>query len=163
MTFAALLNAVSLALAPRVSEAGGVLEIAESMDEAQTFLEGSPNRWRLILHWEGFGSHPLARQGMTSHQLAAVIQQPRGLAHRPGANLTNPLPGGALPFSDRLAQVVGWMTAMRFPDGTNADIAGFSLETSQWLPTTATCRAHVLNFKLDAALPAYPLTIPLAF
>lgn len=163
MTFDQLINAVTAALAPRVIAEGGVLEVAESLEQARSFLGSPPNRWRLILHWEGYGDHEAARQGMTSHQVATVIQQPRGLTHKPGENLTNPLPSGAMPLSWRLAQVVAWMMALRFPDGTGADSAGFALSGSQWLETVPTAAAHALNWRLDAALPAFAQTIPLSF
>jgi hypothetical protein len=163
MTYTQLINAVSAALAPLVTADGGTLEQAETLEEAQKFLSAAPHRWRLILHWEGLGSHPDARLGMTSHQVATVIQQPRGLLHRPGENLTKPLPGGALPFSERLAQVTSWMAALKFPDRTGADDAGFSLESSQWLTTAPNTAAHTINWKLDAALPPYTAFIPLTF
>ena len=163
MTYSTLINAISTALRPLVTAAGGTLEQAETLEEAQKFLAAAPHRWRLILHWEGLSSHPDARLGMTSHQIATVVQQPRGLLHRPGENLTKPLPGGALPFSERLAQVMGWMAALKFPDGSGADDAGFSLESSQWLTTAPATAAHALNWKLDAALPPYPAFIPLIF
>lgn len=162
MTFATLINAVSDALEERVTAAGGTLEIAESLEEAHAFLESAPKKWRLILHWEGYGPHDKSRLGMTHHQIATVIQQAKGLGQR-GRTLTNVSPGGAIPFSERLAQVIGWMTAMRFPEGWNADEAGFSLENSQWVTAEPSTRGHVISWKLQAALPAYPLTIPLAF
>lgn len=163
MTFDQLINAVAAALAPRVTAAGGTLEVVESLEQARAFLAAAPNRWRLILHWEGYGDHEKARYGMTTHQVATVIQQPRGLNHKPGENLTNPLPSGAQPFSYRLGQVADWMMALRFPDGTEADNAGFAMSGSQWLETDPKAMAHVINWRLDAALPGFEMTIPLVF
>lgn len=139
----------------------GVLEVAESLEQARTFLDSAPRGWRLILHWEGFGEHPEARMGMTTHQVATVIQAPRGLGHKPSPIATSPT--GRPAFSSYIRTVTDWLTAMRFPDGTGADVAGFAPAGSQWLATTPGFAAHVLNWKLDAALPAFDLTIPLTF
>lgn len=163
MTFASLINAVAAALAPLASAEGMDVMIAESLEEAQAFLTAAPNRPRIILHWEGFGDHADAGRGMTTHQVATVLQQARGLGHKPGENLTTPLPGGALPFAARIEQLIGWMTAMRFPDGQNVDRNGFALSGSQWLTSAAGTRAHVFNWRLDAAHSGYSATIPLTF
>lgn len=161
MTYDQLVNAVETALSPLAGASGGSVQVAESLEEARRFLAASPNRWRVIIHWEGYGEHAEARNGMTSHQLATVIQAPRGLVHKPDP--TKAKPSGAPGFSAYIAAVTGWMTAMRFPNGTGADIAGFALAGSQWLETTAGFAAHVLNWRLDAALPAFTTTIPLVF
>lgn len=163
MTYDQLINSVANALRPRVAGAGGELVVAESLEKAHAFLTAAPNRWRLILHWEGFGDHEAAREGMTSHQVATVIHQRDGLVHRPGENLTNPLPSGASPFSERITTVVSWMTALRFPNGTGADVAGFAMAGSQWLAADKQSTAHVLNWRLDAALPGFENHIILDF
>lgn len=161
MTYDQLVNAVENALAPLAAAAGGRVIVAESLEEARKFLDAAPNRWRVILHWEGYAEHPEARNGMTSHQVATAIQAPRGLAHKP--DVTKDKPSGAPAFSSYIAVVIGWMTALRFPNGTGADIAGFSLTGSQWLETQPGYAAHVLTWRLDAALPAFTTTIPLEF
>lgn len=161
MTYDQLINAIETALAPRVAAAGGVLEVAQSLAEARRFLESAPGRWRLVLHWEGYGEHPAAREGMTSHQVATVIQAPRGLAHRPSP--VKPGPAGQQPFSYYISLVTGWMAALRFPDGTGADEAGFAPAGSQWLETVNGYAAHVLNWSLAAALPPFTHHIPLDF
>ncbi len=158
MTSSALLSAVSAALHPRVSAAGGVCDVAESMDEAVVFLAAAPVRWRLILLWDGYGSHAHAREGMTYHNVTCVIQQLRGL---PAAGLATT--AKLLAFSDRIESVSAWMRALRFPDGQDADIAGFSLTESRWLQTVEKARAHSLSFQLQAALPGFTDTIPLVF
>jgi hypothetical protein len=163
MTYDQLINAVSNALRPRVAAAGGELVVAQTLETAHKFLSAAPNRWRLILHWEGFGDHEAAREGMTSHQVATVIHQADGLLHRRGEHATNPLPSGDLAFSARITQVVSWMTALRFPNGTGADSAGFSMSGSQWLSAVNGSTAHTLNWKLDAALPGFEQHIILDF
>jgi hypothetical protein len=161
MTYAQLINAVKTALRPLAEAADGKLVVAESLEEAQKFLGGNPRTWRIILHWEGFGEHPLARQGLTYHQVATVIQAPRGLAHNqePTERKTSGDPG----FHAYIEMVSGWMRALRFPDGTGADDAGFSTAGSQWLPTAAGYAAHTINWQLEAAEPGYETTIPLTF
>lgn len=161
MTYDQLINSLETALTARVTAAGGKLEVAESLEEARKFLDGAPNRWRLILHWEGYGEHSSAREGMTIHQVATVIQAPRGLGMKPSPVKQGP--AGQQPFSHYISAVTAWMTAMRFPDGTGADSAGFAPAGSQWLQTQTGFAAHVLNWKLDAALPPFDLTIPLEF
>lgn len=164
MTFTTLINAVHAALAPLAAAAGGEVLIAESLEAAHKFLSAAPNRWRLVLHWEGYAEHPAAREGMATHQVATVIQQPEGLAHRPGDTLSRVSPAGSVPFSDLIALVAGWMAALRFPDGTGADSAGFSLAGSEWVDTPASrTRTHALNWRLDAAMAPYSQTIPLTF
>lgn len=161
MNYEQLTAAVAAALAPRVAAMAGVLEVAESLEEARKFLESAPGRWRLILHWEGFGEHPEARHGMVIHQVATVIQAPRGLAHKPSPIAASPT--GRPAFSSYIRAVSDWLTAMRFPNGTGADSAGFAPAGSLWLATVPNFAAHALNWKLDAALPAFPETIPLVF
>lgn len=155
MTSATLLAAVAAALLPRVSADGGVQEVAASLEEAREYLLTAPARWRLILLWDGYGSHPAAREGMTSHQVTAVLQQARGLPAASAPKL--------LSFADRIEQVSCWIRAMRFPDGTGADAAGFALADSRWLETHPSARAHALSFTLTAALPSFGETIPLTF
>lgn len=161
MTYPQLIQAVQSALAPLAAAEGGSVIVAESIEQARSFLDSAPNRWRVILHWEGFGDHDKAREGMTSHQVATVIQAPRGLDHSP--DITRPQLDGTPGFSARIAAIVGWMGAMRFPNGTGADVAGFAMAGSQWLATVPNFAAHVINWKLDAALPPYEKTIPLVF
>lgn len=161
MTYEQLIAAMSTALAHRVAAMSGTLEVAESLEEAQKFLESAPGRWRLILHWEGFGEHENAREGMTSHQVATVIQAPRGLTHRPSPIEASPT--GRPAFSAYIRTVMDWITAMRFPNGTGADVAGFAPTGSQWLTTTSGFAAHVLNWRLDAAIPPFAQHIPLTF
>jgi hypothetical protein len=161
MTYNQLMNAVDDALTPRVAAANGQLILAESLEQARLLLESGPKRWRLILHWEGYGEHEKAREGMTRHQVATVIQAPRGLVKSPSP--TKPGPGGQVPFSEYISLVVAWMSALRFPDGTGADDAGFSSAGSQWLQTLPAYSAHVLSWSLDAAVPPYEMTIPLVF
>ena len=153
MTSAALITAIAAALLPRVVAAGGVLELAGSLEEARDFLAAAPARWRMVLLWEGYGSHPSAREGMTTHQITAVVQQIRGLRIDAAMKL--------LTFADRIEQVSGWIRAVRLPDGTGADSAGFSLTDSRWLETVKTARAHALSFSLAAALPPFTEIIPL--
>lgn len=161
MTYAQLINAVEAALIPLAVAAGGKVVVAESVEEAQAFLGAKPNRWRIILHWEGFGEHPLARQGVTYHQVATVIQAPRGLVHDSGPTKTKP--SGDPGFHHFIELVSSWMRALRFPDGTGADDAGFATAGSQWLPTVPGCAAHSINWQLEAAEPGYETTIPLVF
>lgn len=153
MTSSAILTSVHAALAPLVVAADGVCEVVESMDEAAALLTGAPGRWRLILLWDGYGSHPAARQGMATHQVTTVIQQVRGLPAAAKPKL--------LAFADRIEQVSLWIRAMRFPDGAEVDSAGFALEDSRWLEASKSTRAHMLNFTLVAALPNFIYTIPL--
>ncbi len=154
MTSSALLVAIRAALAPRVTAALGTLELAESMDEAAAFLDAAPAKWRLILLWEGYGSHAAAREGVTTHQVTTVVQQLRGLTPVRSSKL--------LTFADRLEQVSAWMRGLRFPDGSGADDAGFSLSDSRWLDTIPAARAHAISFSLTAALPAFTDIIPVS-
>lgn len=156
MTSAVLLRATAAAILSRVTAAGGVLESAESLEEARDFLAATPARWRIILLWEGYGAHAAAREGMTTHQVTAVVQQIRGL---PAANAAAPK---LLTFSDRLEQVSAWIRSLRFPDGAECDSAGFALSDSRWLESAKSTRAHALSFSLVAALPALTETIPVS-
>lgn len=155
MKIAALVTALSAALEPLARENAGTLEVAESMEEARAFLDAAPARWRLVLLWDGYGSHPQAREGMTKHRVTTVVQQVRGLPAQPATRM--------LSYSERLEQVSRWMRSMRFPNGTDADPYGFSLEDSKWVETIRTCRAHAMTWELVAALPGFTDTITLAF
>jgi hypothetical protein len=160
MRYDALITATAAALAPLASATQGRVEVAESLEEARALLDLAPGRWRIVLHWEGYAEHPEARHGMVTHQIATVIQAPRGLAHKPNPTT----PGRAGPaFSTHIAAVMEWMTALRFPDGTGADTAGYAPAGSQWLASPRNLTTHVLSWKLDAALPPFSQTIPLSF
>lgn len=162
MNYAQLINAVEAALTPLVEAEGGKVEIAQSLERARTALGNGPGRWRVILHWEGYGDHEHARMGMTNHQIATVIQAPNGLAKNQSA--TKDRPDTTKAFSHYLECVSAWMRAMRFPNGTNADSAGFQLANSQWLDTVPTHNAHVIAWRLPAAHPEFlTQTIPLVF
>ena len=163
MTWSQLLNSVHAALLPRVTAAGGTLELAQSLAEARLFLEAAPNRFRIILHWEGFADHAKARLGMTTHQVATVIQQRKSLAIKPGDVLTRPGPAGEPPIGDRIEMLRKWMCSMMFPNGTGVDVAGFVLSGSQWLETLQGFQAHALSWHLDAAQDPYQEPINLVF
>lgn len=159
-----LLTAVANALRPLIEAQGGVLEVCETPDEAEAFFEAAPHRWRVVLHWRGYGEHEAAREGMTTHQLTTTVQQRRGLVHRPGQHAAGELlPSGELPFSARIGLVSGWMRAMRLPDAANADHAGFSLSSSGWDFTGSRTpfHSHTFLWSLVAAHDSYNLTIPL--
>lgn len=162
MTYNQLIASVAEALTPLVEETGGKVEVAESLEEAQAMLDEAPRNWKLILHWEGFGDHASAREGMTAHQVATVIHAPRGLSK--DRSPIKPSSTGRPAFSSYITAVVAWMTSMRFPDGTNADFAGFSLAGSNWVQSgTKQHTGHALNWRLDAALPAPANNIILNF
>ena len=161
MNYAQLINAVESAISPRIIAAKGRVEVAESLEQAHAFLASAPNGWRLILHWEGYGEHPEARAGMTVHQVATVIHAPRGLPA--SKDPTKDKPGANPGFHHYVTLVTGWMCAMRFPNGTGADVAGFAPAGSQWLETLPGYAAHVLNWKLDVAIPAHSQNIILQF
>jgi hypothetical protein len=161
MTYEQLMTAMKDALAPRVAAMSGSLEEAENPEAARAFLDSAPSRWRLILVWEGYGEHSEARMGMIVHNVATVIQAPRGLAK--DRKPTTQSPSGSPAFSGYINAVNNWITAMRFPDGTEADVAGFAPAGSLWVPTVPSFAAHVLNWKLDAALPPFQETIALNF
>jgi hypothetical protein len=159
MNYAQLIRAVKAALEPLAAAEGGQVIAAATLEQARTFLKSAPRGWRLVLHWEGYGEHPEARLGMTAHQVATVIQAPAGLDI--DRDPTRDKPGGAKGFHHYITLVDGWMRALRFPNGSGADIAGFSLSSSQWLETLPTHAAHVISWRVDAALPAFPTHIPL--
>lgn len=150
MNFSQLLAAIETALTPLAQAAGGDVTVAESLEKAHAFMDGAPRRWRVILHWEGYGEHAAARLGMTTHQVATVIQAPTGLRQAPSPIDAAP---GCQAMSDLITMVSGWMLAIRLPDGTGADVAGFSLASSQWLQSVPQVTSHVCSWRLPAALP----------
>lgn len=161
MNYAQLIRAVAAALTPLAAAEGGQVEVAATLEQARKFMAAAPRGWRIVLHWEGFGDHPEARNGMTSHQVATVIQAPAGLDIL--KDPTADKPGGGKGFHHFITLVDGWMRALRFPNGTGADLAGFQLGNSQWLETVPSHAAHVITWRLDAALPGFSQTIPLSF
>ena len=161
MNYAQLVRAVKAALEPLATAEGGSVLAAATLEQARSFLKAAPRGWRIILHWEGYGGHPNAREGMTAHQIATVIQAPAGLDI--DRDPTADKPGGAKGFHHYITLVDGWMRALRFPHGTGADIAGFQLGNSQWLESTPSHAAHVISWRLVAALPPFSAHIPLTF
>lgn len=148
MNTTALVLAVHTALTPLVAAAGGTLDLARSFDEAHAFLSSAPSRWRVVLVWGGYASHPQAREGMTYHSLTTILQAPNGLARDRGTR--------SLSLTDQIETLSAWMRAMRFPDGWQADSAGFSLESSNWIASTAQrFSSHALNWQIEAALPGF--------
>lgn len=161
MNYTQLIDAVYTAVAPLAEANGGTVEIVETLAEARAALDTAPGRWRIILHWEGYGEHPEARLGMTFHQVATVVQTSRGLVHKPSPIAATP--GGRPSIASLIEQVSLWMAALKFPNGTGADSAGFAKVGSQWLDSASGTAAHVFDWRLEAADPAFDENIVLSF
>lgn len=149
-----LLLGLAAYLTPLVTAAGGKLQVAKSLEHAHKMLNEGPQGWSLILHYEGVSPHPNSRDGMAYRRVATVIQQEEGLKIRKGDALFDSLAGGP-PMLARTEQVSEWMRALKFPDGLDADCAGFSLEEEDWVESKPQTLAMSLSWQLEVALPHF--------
>lgn len=163
MTYDQLMRAIHSALAAELRPHGGEAQLAQSFDTAAEYLKHAPARWRVVVFWTGFGDHEAAREGMTNHQVTALVQARKSMAFAATPH-TRPEPmSGIMSFAERIALVSAIFRAFRLPDGTGADPAGFALTGSDWIDAGAEHDAHALQFALAAAHPPFPAHIALDF
>jgi len=159
-----ILRAVEDALKPLVAGLGGTLDVAADPDHALELLNVSPAKWRVILGWPGFGSHPDAINGMGTHRCYLIVQIAKGMQVNPGHALHRgrpSLPAG--PMAALIKEVTAWMCALWFPDGSHVDQRGFALDGSAWLEVDGIeTKQHQIDFSVAAALPSHESRIPLS-
>lgn len=155
-----ILRLVESALKPLIEGEKGELNIATDVGHAMEILATAPNRWRVVMTWEGYGDHPASKSGMAQSNFLVVLHHNPGLAKDPAKSLhTEAHSTGEPSFLDRLEQVSALMRALRFP-GRNMDCDGFALTDSQWVADTpGNTRAHALTLSIQTALPAISQTI----
>ncbi len=149
-------------LAPLIQAEGGVLDVATDLEHALEMLASAPKRFRVVLVWDGYGSHPQNREGMAATRFTTFIHANIGLSHNAGSKIYRESVEGDKPFTARLEQLSEWVRALRWPDGADIDHAGMVLEDSDWvLNTPKNTKAHSLNWSLAQALTPHPTTIPI--
>lgn len=153
MTANTIIAATYETLKPLLAAEGGEADMAASLQEAQAFLDAAPPRWRALFVWPGYGSHPAAREGMTTHRMTVVVQAPRGLSGNRGA--------AGKDFEAIAEKVSALVRALRYPDGWGMDAAGWGLDSSEWVSAHANTRAHAFTFTVQGALPVLtePITV----
>lgn len=144
------------AIEPQVRACKGVLECSTDLDEALGKLATSPSGWRVILVWDGFGSHEHAREGMSTLRCKTIINANKGLSlpgvftHQDGHRSGDPA------FMDMIEKVSLWMRSIRWPNGHDVDCAGLVLESSDWVSDTpANALAHSIDWTVAMALPPF--------
>lgn len=159
---ASFLSGIETALKPLIEAEKGQLNIATDVDDALQLLVTAPNRFRVVLTWDGFGDHPEAINGVNQMRFLVIVQQARGMSKDPSDSLHRQAHQvGEPPFLDRLEQVSGWFRALRFP-GRNCSCEGLALTDSNWVgDAPAKTRAHALTFSLVVAHPPLPPAISL--
>lgn len=155
-TAASLLTDISTALRPLIQAEQGRLDVASSLDHALEILGTAVNRWRVVLLWNGHGSHQAAIHGMSSARFTTFIHQSLGLPMTVGDKVFK----GDAAFLARMEQVSRWCRALRWPDGHGVACEGLALEDSEWVdqPPKHTA-AHGLTWALEYALEYQPTTI----
>lgn len=161
MTATELITRLKATLTPILEENGGQLEVAKSLADARVFLSSAPRRWRVILLFDGFSSHSASRYGKTYYRVATIIQQREGFRPKTGDEIHVSAHGGD-PFLKLVEDVSELMRALRFPNGDDADCAGFTLEEGDWIDAERDGHAFNLGWQLEAALPHYEATITVA-
>jgi hypothetical protein len=154
--FDGLLRGMRDALAVLAGPMGGVVDIAIDPQDAMEILAVAPARWRIVLGWAGYGTHPDARIGMAVTKVYTVVQRAIGMQADRAADIYAAEGTQAVPTMAILIESVSaWVRAMRLPVNRNADAAGFSLSGSSWLVLPEgnnRCRQHQLDFDLVHAL-----------
>lgn len=159
----AILRKVEDALRPLLTAAGGILDTASDAGHALELLATAPPAWRVILGWPGWGEHPQAREGMAVVRVFAIVQGPSGLHVRRGEQTHRGTPADPVPLMERIETVSGWIRALRFPDGSGIDRAGFALAGSAWIDLDGVhTKQHQLDFEAVAALPPAGQVIPVS-
>lgn len=154
---AVILNTIKSAIEPIVSDDGGRVEVASTLEHALEILAVAPSSWRLILTFEGYGGHPAAENGMNEARYLVILHVNNGLLNDAGSRLYEDGPGERLSFLSRLEEVSGMFRALRWPDGYNVNCAGLALDTSEWIADApGNTTAHALTFTLEGALPSLP-------
>jgi hypothetical protein len=157
---AAIIQDIETALTPFVTADGGVIDVATDIAHAMQILATAPAKYRVVLVWDGYGSHKDARHGVASHRINTILHVNLGLAKSPGDKIYKTSIAGQPSFIWRMERLSQLMRSMRWPDGTGVDHAGLALQDSDWVQDTpANTTAHVFNWSLDQALESWPSLI----
>jgi hypothetical protein len=118
MTIDLILQSLEDWLRPLVEGQGGIVDVAETADDALQMLSGNaPTKWRVILTATGdtLADDPTAASGYVVGGLSAIVQAPLGLSAKPGKTLHRTTSGNAS-FLARLNFVIRKLRAVAFDD-----------------------------------------------
>lgn len=155
-----ILRLIEAAITPLIEAEGGKLDTATDIDHVMQILRNSPERFRVIQAWEGYGDHPNSRHGMATSNFLVTLQQSTGLQKDPARSLhTSAHNSGDDSFLDLVEKISALYRALRFP-GRGMDCDGFSLTDSQWVADTPSgTRALAMTFSIATSLPNISQTI----
>ncbi len=150
MTLGLILQAIEDYLEPLVTAQKGILQVAETQDDALTALAASsPTKWRVILTPDGVSSpEQLNNSGSAVGTLAVYVQAPKGLENRPGKGLHRQGTGGGASFMDRLHWIIRKLRAVRFDNDEIDPIGNLQFREWQWAqaPDGRSLRSAVARF-----------------
>ena len=153
MTIDVILQALEDHLRPLVEGQGGLVDIAETADDALQMLAGNaPLKWRVILTATGdtLADDPNARSGYVAGGFSAIVQAPLGMAAKPGKSLHRTTSGGGS-FLARLNFIIRKLRAVAFDDDEIDCERNLMFERWQWLrdgEEQRTWRAAEAQFQL---------------
>lgn len=119
MTIDLILQALEDHLRPLVEGQGGIVDIAETADDALQMLAGNaPTKWRVILTATGDApaDDPSGRSGYVVGGFSAIVQAPLGMVAKPGKTLHR-THGTTASFLARLNFVIRKLRAVVFDAG----------------------------------------------
>lgn len=135
MTLDLILQAIEDYLTPLVEAQEGVVDVAETADDAVQMLAGNaPKKWRLILTATGDtpADDPSGRAGYVVGGFSAIVQAPLGMAAKPGKSLHR-THGGKASFLARLNFVIRKLRGVAFDDDEIDCERGLIFDGWRWL------------------------------
>jgi hypothetical protein len=152
MTLGLILQALEDYLEPLVTAQKGVLQVAETAEDALTILAAaSPTKWRAILTADGVRAAEASNLGGgTLGSIALYVQSPKGLETRPGKGLHRQSTGGGPAFLDRLHWVIRKLRAVRFDNDEIDEVENLNFRGWDWvrMPDGSMLRAAVARFEV---------------
>ena len=155
-----ILLALEAYLGPKVTAAGGSLQICDNPWEVVDLLKATPEKWRLILSFEDEESiEEFNRGGWTSGLFTLYVQMHKGFAANRGESIYKTNAAGRVSLTKMTGQIRQWMRNIQFPD--NDDIAKddhshFAFTGASWVDGTdqkdKPWRVRRMDFKLIYAL-----------
>jgi DNA-binding transcriptional LysR family regulator len=110
MTSARILRALYAYLQPLCAAAQGDCELSGTPQHTLSLLRAGPSRWRLIIQWQN--ERQVSQSSASTLTFIIVVQQAKGLAALPGADVANDRAGDPA-LLERLEQAITWVRAAK--------------------------------------------------
>jgi hypothetical protein len=155
-----ILLALEAHLTPKVTAAGGTLQICDNPWEVVDLLKVTPEKWRLILSFEDEESiEPFNRGGWTAGVFAVYVQMHKGFAANRGESIYKTSAAGRVSLTHMAAEIRAWMRNIVFPyndDIAKDDSSHIAFTGASWVDGTEEkgkpWRVRRMDFKIIYAL-----------